>query len=102
MAIERVQKTACAIILGRNHRGYDDALKVLGISSLESRREELCIKFAKKAIKSQKYKHWFVEEDRTGIPTRSKKNGYKPIHHRTERFRNSPIPYLTSLLNKNT
>ena len=102
-ALERVQKTTCAIILGRNYRGYEDALKSLKLKSLESRREELCLKFAKKAAKSQKFDHWFVEAERTGILTRSKRvfNGYKPLRFRTERFRNSPLPFLTSLLNKN-
>ena len=102
-ALERVQKTACAIILGRKYRGYEDALKSLNLTSFESRREELCVKFAKKSVKSQKFEHWFVEAEKKGIITRSKNvfNGYKPIKFRTERFRNSPLPYLTSLLNKN-
>ena len=103
IALERVQKTACGIILGRRYKGYDEALNVLGLKSLESRRKELCLKFAKKSAKNPKYKNWFVEREKTGIPTRRKtiSNGFKPIKFRTERFRNSPIPYLTSLLNKN-
>ena len=102
-ALERVQKTACAIILGRKYRGYEDALKSLNLASLESRREELCVKFAKKSAKNKKFEHWFVEAEKKGILTRRKNvfNGYKPIKFRTERFRNSPLPYLTSLLNKN-
>ena len=101
-ALERVQKTACAIILGRNYRGYEEALKSLNLKSLESRREELCLKFAKKSVKCQKFENWFVEAEKTGKLTRSKRvcNGYKPIRFRTERFRNSPLPFLTSLLNK--
>ena len=101
-ALERVQKTACAIILGRNYRGYEEALKSLNLKSLESRREELCLKFAKKSVKCQKFENWFVEAVKTGKLTRSKRvcNGYKPIRFRTERCRNSPLPFLTSLLNK--
>ena len=93
-AFERVQKTACLIILGRNYRGSEDALKSLNLTSFESRREELCIKLAKKSVKG----HWFVKAEKTGILTRIKKvfNGY------IKRFRKSTLPYLTILLNRNS
>ena len=60
------------------------------------------MKFAKKTAKNIKYKNWFVETERTGISTRSKKNanGYKPIKFRTERFRNSAIPVMKKMLNE--
>ena len=103
IALERVQKTACAIILGREYSGYENALEKLRLRTLEERRVELCTKFARKAVKNEKYKHWFVESGRSAqdIKTRSKKNTteYKPIKFRTDRYRNSPLPYLTSLLN---
>ena len=81
----------------------EDAQKSLNLKSSESRREELWLKFVKKSVKSQKFDHWFVEAEKTGILTRSKRvfNGYKPTRFRTERCRNSPLPFLTSLLNKN-
>ena len=102
-SLERVQKTACAIILGREYTEYEDALEKLGLGTLESRRVDLCRKFARKASKNEKYQHWFVESD---VPakernTRSKHISmkFKPVQFRTDRFRNSPLPYLTSLLN---
>ena len=103
LSLERVQKTACAIILGRAYKGYDDALEQLGLGTLESRRIDLCRKFARKTSENEKYEHWFVESDAKAqeIKTRSKKmaNKYKDIKFRTDRFRDSPLPYLTSLLN---
>ena len=103
LSLERVQKTACAIILGRAYKGYDDALEQLGLGTLESRRIDLCRKFARKASENEIYQHWFVESDAKAqeIKTRSKKmaNKYKDIKFRTDRFRDSPLPYLTSLLN---
>ena len=103
IALERVQKTACAIILGREYNGYENALEKLRLRTLEERRVELCTKFARKTAKNEKYQHWFVETGRSAqdITTRSKKNTtkYKPIKFRTDRFRDSPLPYLTSLLN---
>ena len=103
ISLERVQKTAFAIILGREYSGYEKALEQLGLGTLEARRVELCTKFARKAAKNEKYKHWFVECEipTQNIKTRSMKNPtqYKQIKFRTDRFRDSPLPYLTSLLN---
>ena len=59
IALERVQKAACAIILGRKYKGYKLAVENLGIDTLEQRRLHLCLKFAKKCSKSEKYKSWF-------------------------------------------
>ena len=44
--IERVQKTACAIIIGKNYDTYQTALTILGLTNLNKRRESLCLKFA--------------------------------------------------------
>ena len=37
--IERVQKEACAIILGKQYVGYQVALERLGLERLDTRRE---------------------------------------------------------------
>ena len=60
--LERVQKTALAIILGRKYDGYQDALFELQIESLKDRRQDLCIKFAKKASTHQE-----VTNSNTGL-----------------------------------
>ena len=57
--IERVQKTALAIILGENYVSYENALKTLKLDKLSDRREKLCITFAVKSYKSDKFKKWF-------------------------------------------
>ena len=54
--IERVQKSACHIILGKNYSGYKTALTELGLESLEARRIRLCLKFALKAESHPKLK----------------------------------------------
>ena len=96
--MERVQKTALAVIRGEYHTSYSDALIKFGLETLEDRREKLCLKFALKAYRNPKFTSWFV----TNIPevnTRSVKTHLKQIHTRTKRFEKSPIPYLTNLLN---
>ena len=102
--IERVQKCAFYIILGVNYLNYSNALKTLGCEELEDRRVKLCEKFALKASKHEKFQTWFCKNktDEPIINTRAKskkaKTKYKSVETRTERFKNSPIPYLTELL----
>ena len=47
-SLERVQKSALRVILGKSYTSYNNALKELNIDSLQDRRESLCLKFAKK------------------------------------------------------
>ena len=62
------------------------------------------MKFAKRALKSEKFKHWFSidESSEPRIKTRGYKSKpkLKPVTFRRERYKNSPIPFLTELLNK--
>ena len=98
-SIERVQKSALAIILGKDYLSYENALARLDIEKLSTRREVLCKKFALKALKSEKYSSWFVTEEKT-YNTRRKVNKLKPTQTRTARFNKSTIPYLTNLINQ--
>lgn len=96
--IERIQKAALAIIYDQKYISYENALFLSGLKSLANRREEICLKFARKAIKNPKYQHWF-NLDESSVNTRSKKLLLKPVSARTNRFEKSPIAYLTKLLN---
>ena len=95
--IERVQKSALAIILGPQYSSYDNALKLVKMESLKKRREKLSLSFARKTAKT--HPHWF-EEDNKVINTRRQNKEFKNVTSRTKRFRKSAIPYLTSLLNQ--
>ena len=97
--IERVQKSALAIILGQNYTSYQSALQTLNLQTLSSRREVLSVKFAKKAAQHPRHTTWFEPQPQTTY-TRTVKLPYKPVYYRTDRFNNSPLPYLTSLLKK--
>ena len=52
--IERVQKCALKIILKNSYKNYQNALNMLGLESLHSRRKYLCLQFAKKCLKNKK------------------------------------------------
>jgi hypothetical protein len=93
--IERVQKTAFAIILGEEYISYSRALKFLNMETLEDRRKALCVSFAKKSFKSDKFNHWFCVDESNGSNMQ-----LSDVKTRTKRFRKSPLPYLTELLNE--
>ena len=96
--IERIQKTALAIIRGHTHTTYREALVHFDLESLKQRRENLCLNFAKKALKSEKFSNWFCYDNEEKV-TRSTKMPLKKIHCRTKRSLKSPIPHLPELLN---
>ena len=99
--IERVQKCALAIILQEDYINYSDALKNMNLKSLEDRRYDLCLNFAKKAQKHPKFSRWFCPSQIVSVETRSVKPTFKYVQARTDRFYKSPIAYLTRLLNEN-
>ena len=97
--IERVQKCAVHIILGQSYNSYKLALDVLQLESLEARRTKLCIKFVKKAEKHEKFANWFKLNDKRSN-TRLDRAKYCDVWARHTRFQNSPISFLTRLLNQ--
>ena len=66
------------------------------METLSDRRETLCLAFAKKSYKSEKFKKWFCDEEGLGPM-----NQLVDVKTRTGRFKKSPLPYLTELLNQN-
>ena len=95
--IERVQKNALRIILGRQYSSYENALVNLNLERLESRRTRLCLNFAIKASSHPKFKHWFKENKKPYNMRRHPK--FKEVHSNHARFTKSPLGYLTKLLN---
>ena len=99
LRIERVQKSAMHIILGDRYRSYTSAMKYLHIESLFIRRQKLCKTFAKKCYRNSKFRKWFkTNEKQTG--TRFSQPRLCNVYCRLDRFENSPVSYLTELLNR--
>ena len=102
-AIERVQKSALAIILGPRYVCYENALTLTNIERLDQRRAKLSLTFAKKAVKHPLHSNWFKkQQENAPMNTRSVKPTFIPVQARTQRLLKSPIPYLTHLLNTDT
>ena len=99
LRIERVQKSALSIILGEKYRSYRSALKQLSMETLFSRRRRLCKKFARKSLKNPKFAKWFKPKTKS-TNTRQKTKRFYEVVSRTERFRKSPISFLTDILNQ--
>ena len=97
--LERIQKIAFHIILGDEYCSYTSALKILGMEKLSQRRKHLCLKFAKRALRSEKFSKWF-KPSVPNMRTRTEKPKFCNVVSRTARFEKSPISYLTKLLNQ--
>ena len=100
--VERVQKRACRLMLGRAYVSYEHALSVLNIPTLEKRRESLCMELAKGlTLPSSRFHDW-LPPTRAVAHQRSLRNDcmYTEVRCRTERYKKSAIPYLVRLLNK--
>ena len=98
-SIERVQKISVKLILGNRYREYNQALKDLDLENLEIRRKNICLKFAKKCLKNDRFKHWFPK--RVSKNTRNKEMFIQPSGPHTKRYLTSSIPYLINILNEN-
>ena len=96
--IERIQKSASHIILGDGYVSYREAVKTLGLETLQCRREKLCLKFGRKAEKNQKFKKWFKPTP-SSIKTRKEKDKYCNVLAKHSRFEKSPLSFLTNRLN---
>ena len=99
MTIERVQKSAFAVIIGSRYQSYEEACVKLNMETLIKRREKLSAKFATKSFKHKIHTKWFVPHTGETI-TRSEKPILNQVKGRTERLLKSAIPYLTNILNK--
>ena len=99
--IERVQKVAVRIILSDSETGlcefsYQMGLVILELEPLEDRRQRLCRTFATKTLKSRHAQMFKVKNN--PYNTRSKPEFVAPKCN-TNRFYNSPLNYMTRLLN---
>ena len=98
--LERIQKSAVKLILNKPYTNYVEALEQINLQSLKERREELCLKFAKKCTKSQKVKDIFpLREKNHDMDIRNEEKFIVKYAH-TERLKNSAVPYMQRLLNE--
>ena len=91
LKIERIQKTALSLILGHEYINYENALKLTNLKRLSTRRDEICLKFVSKNLKSESP---FWEIPKKSHNTRSGPNLVQEIQCRTKSYFMSSVPFL--------
>ena len=94
--LERVQKTACKVILQESYSSYSEALDLLKMESLYDRRQKLCLKFAQKSTKTRQVKDIFPS---TLLGTARSREQYHVTMAKTGRLKDSAVPFMQRLLN---
>ena len=99
--LERIQKTACKIILGDKFKNYEEALQKLDLDNLHDRRTLLCLNFARKSCKNPKTSDMFPRNQKQhNMETRNPED-FQVQHANTERLLKSSIIYMQNLMNDN-
>ena len=99
--LERVQKCAVKIMLGEKYSDYESALLKVDLDNLSTRRENLCLNFAKKCLESDKTKGLFPLNDNQHNMKARNTETYQVNYANTDRLKNSSIPYMQRILNSN-
>ena len=100
--IERIQKICLSIILcdGPTNIPYFEACTLLSLEPLIYRRHDLCITFIQRASLDPQHSDMFCRNSNNSN-TRNKQPDYREYKCRTSRLYNSPLCYLTRVLNNN-
>ena len=98
--LERIQKAAVKVILGKKYTSYKSALKELNLDTLNDRRKKLCLKFAKKSLQNEKVKSMFSLSKSKHHMKMRKQQKFHEKTSKTSRYNNSAIPYMTRILNE--
>ena len=96
--LERIQKPAVKVITGNSYESYEKTLEWLNMKSLDQRRQDLCLKFAKSCLKNYKVRSFFPLNNINEKNTRSHEK-YKVNFANRKRYQNSTIPSMQRLLN---
>ena len=97
--LERIQKVALRIILGESYQCYEHALTSTKLQTLQERRKDLCLTFAKKSLSNNRTKDIFPLNTVTTDTTTRHREKYCVQMARTDRLAESAIPYMQRLLN---
>ena len=97
--LERIQKSFCHIVMGSRYVDYEESILYLELEKLSVRRTQLCLNFALKCLHSKKFKHLFELVPQNDHNIRHRRTFLEPQCAK-ERYKDSPLVYLTRLLNQ--
>ena len=98
--IERVQKNSMRVILRQSYTTYKNALNILDLETLEERREKFSLKFALKCLKCSHTENLFEHKEKHHEMKLRHSEQFEVTHVKTQRYKNSAVPYMQKLLNK--
>ena len=98
--LERCQKSSLKLILGPKYENYEQALKYLHIETLDTRRDRLCMSFAKKCIKLNNMKALFPTLNRKHDMETRLNMKYVINKARSQKYKFSAVPQMQRMLNK--
>ena len=98
--LERIQKSALRIILGDKYQTYAKALEICELETLDLRRKNLCLSFAIKASKNQKFRHLFPRTEKSHKMDTRHAEQFEVQHASTARLQCSTIIFMQNLLNE--
>ena len=99
--LERTQKSFAKLVLQEKYNDYPSALDMLGLETLENRRDMLMTRFAENSIKNNKLNKLFKLRTKEHDMELRAEERYQVTKARTERLNKSSIPYMQRLLNQN-
>ena len=97
--LERTQKTFSKMLLREKYVDYENALTILNLETLESRRQYLCEKFAKNGIKHKKLEDLLPENEKNHQMNTRGCEKYNVKFANTNRLKNSSIINMQHCLN---
>ena len=100
--IEKVQKRALRIIAYSNILSYLDHLNFFRLESLNERRKNLVLKFAKSLLTSDNLRHLLPPERKSNYLSEHTLRNTRQLEHlqiKTQRYKNSPVPSMLQMLN---
>ena len=103
--LQRTQKAFAKLVLRNKYNEtdenpYENAVLKLNLQTLEERRKELCLNFAKNGIKNKTLIDLFPEKNNNHPMEKRNEEKYMVTKAHTDRMRNSSIIYMQNLLNE--
>ena len=84
------------------YQDYQDALKILKLEPLNDRREKLLLKYGKQCTSLEQTKELFPLKKKSHSMNTRNNDLYEEVRAHTTRFKNSTVPYIQRLMNKET
>ena len=88
------------IILKDRYKNYKNALNVMKMDSLEVRRENLCLKFAKVCVRNEKLSDILPRNFKNHLMEKRKREVIYVKKAKTEKLKKSAVVNMQKLLNK--